>query len=138
MAVASQGLLFRRWSGTAWANIANVTSVSGPNLSRTTLDTTTLDTTGGYETFIGSFRNGGDVKLTMLYDYDSYLIMKNDFESDVERNYEVIAPDTDTSTWNISGLVTNLDFKAENKGLITADTTIKISGAVDFNTTSGS
>ena len=66
-AKAGVGTLFRRWSGTAWVNIAEINSISGPNMSRDTIDVTSLDSTGGYREFIPGFRDGGTVQLAMNF-----------------------------------------------------------------------
>ena len=66
-AKAGVGTLFRRWSGSAWDNIAEINSISGPNMSRDTIDVTSLDSTGGYREFIGGFRDGGTVQLAMNF-----------------------------------------------------------------------
>ena len=66
-ATAGVGTLFRRWSGTAWVNIAEVNSITGPSMSRETIDVTSLDSTGGYREFIASFKDPGTISLNMNF-----------------------------------------------------------------------
>jgi predicted secreted protein len=138
MATAGVGTKFRRWSGSNWVNIAEINSITGPNKSRDTIDTTSLDTTGGYRTFIGGFRDGGTVTLPMNFTRDGYDLMNTDFEADVLNNYEIFLPDLEYTSFEFEGLVTELGLAIPTDDKITADVTIKISGAVTVNSGSGS
>jgi hypothetical protein len=66
--------------------------------------------------------------------------MKNDFESDVAQNYEIVLPDKDEdgdylySSFEFEGLVTELPLEIPTDDKVTANVTIKINGFVAFNT----
>jgi predicted secreted protein len=137
-AVAGVGTLFRRWSGTAWANIAEVNSISGPKMSRETIDVTSLDSTGGYREFIAGFRDAGTVTLNMNFTRAGYDQMKDDFESDTLQNYEIVLPDAENTSVEFEGLVTELPLTISPDDKITVDVTIKISGEPTVNSGSGS
>lgn len=134
-AVTGKGTIFSRWNtGTsAWEPIANINSISGPTMSRETVDVTTLDSAGGYRQFIGSLRDGGEVSLSMNFDKDTYLQMKNDFEDDDLQKYQIVLPDSVNTTLEFEGIVTDcpMDIPLDDK--ITADITIKISGETELN-----
>lgn len=138
-AISGVGTQFRRWNSVtgAWETIAQVKSISGPGMSRGTSDTTALDTTGGYKTFIAAFRDPGTVSLTMNFTRDTYEQMKDDFEDDDAQNYEIVLPDAETTTLEFEGLVTELPLSVPTDGVITADVTIKVSGAVTLDSGSG-
>jgi predicted secreted protein len=97
-AFSGVGTLFRRWSGTAWVNIAEVNSISGPSMTRETIDVTSLDSTGGYREFIAGFRDAGTLQLTMNFTRSTYDTMKDDFEDDSAQNYEIVLPDDENTT----------------------------------------
>jgi hypothetical protein len=61
-AFAGVGTVFKRGA----VAIAEITSISGPNLTRGTIDVTNLDSTNGYREFIAGFRDGGEVTLSMM------------------------------------------------------------------------
>lgn len=132
-AKAGVGTLFRRWSGSAWANIAEINSITGPSMSRDTIDVTSLDSTGGYREFITGFRNAGTVALKMNFTRDTYDLMKADFESDTLQNYEIVLSDTENTTLEFEGLVTELPLTIPADDKMTADVTIQISGQVTVN-----
>lgn len=138
-AVAGVGTQFRRWDGvSAWAAIAEVNSITGPNKSRDTIDVTSLDSTDGYREFIASFKDGGTVQLNMNFTRATYDDMSTDFESNVLQAYEIVLPDGQTSSFEFVGLVTELGLDIPTDDKISAPISIKISGPVTLNSGSGS
>ena len=134
MAFTGIGTVFYRQNpiGSAWEVIANINSISGPSSSRETVDVTTLGSTGGYREFIGSLRDPGDISLSMNFLVATYTTMKEDFESSTLRNYRIVLPDTASTTLEFSGLVTDLPLEVPLDDKVSADITIKISGATDL------
>jgi predicted secreted protein len=130
--VSGVGTLFRRWNGSEWENISRINSVT-INKSRKTTDITSLDSTGGYNEFIGSFRDGGSVPLKMFFTRDGYDLMNEDFESDALQYYEVVLPDAEATTVEFTGLVTELGLGVTTNDAISADCSIKISGKPVIN-----
>jgi len=134
-AFAGVGTKFRRWSTSEgeWEEIAEINSITGPGMSRDTIDVTSLDSTGGYREFITGFRNPGTITLAMNFSRTTYDLMKADFESDTLQNYEIILPDTEETTLEFEGLVTELPLSIPPDDKVTADVTIQISGQVTVN-----
>ena len=137
-AIAGVGTLFRRWSGSAWVNIAEINSITGPGMTRETIDVTSLDSTGGYREFIGGFRDGGTVVLAMNFTRAGLDTMKTDFEDDDLQSYEIVLPDDETTTVEFTGLVTELPLTISPDDKVTQDVTLKVSGEVTVNSGSGS
>lgn len=137
-AVAGVGTKFRRWNGTNWVDISEITGITGPNKSRDTFDVTSLDSTGGYREFRAGFRDGGTVSLPMNFTRDTYDLMNTDFESDDLQNYEIFLPDDEFTSFEFEGLVTELGIGIPVDDKISADVAIKISGKVVTNSGSGS
>ena len=134
-ATAGVGTKFRRWNTSTgdWEEIAEITSVTGPGMSRDTIDVTSLDSTAGYREFIGGFRNPGTVVLAMNFTRATYEIMKDDFEDDNLQNYEIILPDAEETSLEFEGLVTELPLTVPADDKITADVTIQVSGQVTIS-----
>ncbi len=137
-ATAGVGTTFRRWDGINWVEIAEIKQITGPGKTRTTIDVTSLDSTGGYNEFIGGFRDGGTVVLAMIFRRDTYEIMDGDFESNVLRNYEIYLPDDEFTSIEFEGLVTELPLEIAPDDAITTNVTIKVSGQPVMNSGSGS
>jgi predicted secreted protein len=132
-AISGVGTKFKRSDGTSsptFVDIAEVNSITGPSMTRETIDVTSLDSTGGYREFIAGFRDGGTVELNMNFTRDGYIVMKNDFESDVLQDYQIALPDTGGTTFDFKGLVTDLPLDIPTDDKITVTVTIKVSGPV--------
>ena len=138
MAIAGVGTVFRRYNGTTWDVIAEVNSITGPGMTRDFIDVTSLDSTGGYREFIAGFRDGGTVVLAMNFTRANYDLMKADFESDTSVLYEIVLPDTDSTSVVFMGLVTELPLTIPTDDKVTIDVTIKVDGEVTVNSGSGS
>jgi predicted secreted protein len=132
-AVSGIGTHFRRWSGSAWVNLAEVTSITGPAMTRANIDVTSLDTTGGYRESIPGLRDGGTISLKMNFTRATYEVMLADFESDTLQNYEILLPDVENTGFEFEGYVTELPLTIPVDDKISADATIRISGQVVIN-----
>jgi len=130
LAVAGVGTQFRRWSGSAWAAIAEVNGITGPTKSRDTIDVTSLDSTGGYREFIPGFRDGGTVTLPMNFTRDTYDLMNTDYEADTIQNYQILLSDPENTGFDFEGFVTELGLAVPVDDKISADVTIKITGQI--------
>ena len=138
LGVSGKGTLFRRWSGSAWVNLAEVKSINGPTMSREMIDVTSLDSTGGYREFIASYRDGGTVDLTMIFRRDTYDLMHGDFEDDTVHNYEIVLPDGDHTSLEFEGYVNEVPLSIVADDAVTADVSIKVTSAPTVNSGSGS
>jgi predicted secreted protein len=136
-AVASVGALLKKYTGTAWVSVGEVINISGPTMSREIIDVTSLASIGGYREFIAGFRDPGTLTFTMNFTRADYETMKTDFESDTEKDYELILPDDDVTTLEFSGLVTELPLNLDPGSQITCNITIKVTGQVTVNSGSG-
>lgn len=126
-AITGQGTKFNRNS----TEIAEINSISGPNMSRETIDVTVLSDEDGYRRFIGGLRDPGNVTLDMNFTETTYAMMKDDFESDTEQSYEIVLPDQ--TTLSFEGLVTECPLEVPIGDKVTASVTIQISGQVTYS-----
>jgi len=135
-AFAGVGTKFKRSpddsSASSFTPIAEVNSITGPDMSRGQIDVTSLDSTGGYREFKAGFRDGGTVTLDMNFTRDTYDDMKLDFEDDELKYYQIVFPDAAETTLDFAGLVTGLSTAVPMDDKVTASVTIKISGQVDL------
>lgn len=116
----------------AFADVAEVTELAPPNMSRDEIEVTHTLSEDGYKEFIGGWRDGGEVKIkanwliqNATHSYATGLHAQ--FNTDTRHNYRIVLPNS-VATINFSGFV-----KAHEGGLditkqATLDVTIKISG----------
>jgi len=132
-AIAGVGTIFLR----AGVALAEVTSITGPGMTREQIDVTSLDSDGGYREFIAGFRDGGTVTLNMNFTASTFALILADFDSDVLQSYEIILPDAALTSLDFMGLVTELPLSIPTDDKVTVDVTIKISGRVTSNSGTG-
>ena len=133
----AMGAQIRRYDG-SWQEIVGVRSVWGPSMTRDTVDTTLLNASGGYKTFLPTFRDGGSIPLVVRFDRTGYEEMKADFDSDALVNYELCLPDSDATTIEFEGCLTELGLPIEITSVMELNMTIKISGNPTVNSGSAS
>ena len=136
-AFSGVGTKFQRGDGAsneAFADIAEINSITGPNLVRDTIDVTSLDSTGGYREFIAGFRDGGELTLSMNFTPSGYFDLKDDFEDENTHNYKIVMGNTAETTFDITGLITALGVAVPLDDKVTCDVTIKITGEVTLTT----
>lgn len=138
-AITAIGALLKKYdTSTGWASVGEVTTISGPNMSRETIDVTSLASTGGYREFITGLRNPGTLTFTMNFNRTDYDTMKTDFDSDDAVDYELILPDTEKTSLEFSALVTELPLNLDPASQITCNVTFQITGSITINSGSGS
>jgi len=137
-AVAGVGTSLRRWDGSNWVEIAEITEISGPGKTRDVIDVTSLDSTDLYRVFIAGFRDAGTVTYTVIFTRATYEVINDDFESDTLQNYEILLPDAESTSFEFEGLVTELPLSIPPDDAVKMSVSIKLSGQVTVNSGSGS
>lgn len=118
--------------------IAGLTSIDAPPRSADTLDTTTLDSAGGYRTFIGGFKDGGEITISGYFESGDLgqIALNAAFEAGSLQDYEITFPAEMSASWTFKGVVTAYQAgSASLEDLLAFEATIKISGQPSLNTT---
>jgi predicted secreted protein len=117
----------------SFSTIAEVTSLSGPELSADTADVTHHQSPGGWEEHIPTILRSGEVSATINYlpgdstqDASSGLLSLLD--SKTKRDYKIIFPDAASTTWTLSAYVTGFSPSAPVDDRLSADVTLKATG----------
>ena len=132
-AISGVGTVFQKWStgDSEWTAIAEITNISGPGMTRDLIEVTSLDSDTGYREFIGGFRDGGNVVLSMNFTRAGLDLLSDDFESDVIQNYEIYLPDG--TSIEFEGFVQEFPLTIPTDAQITMEATIKLTGAPTIN-----
>lgn len=121
--------------------IAGLTSIDAPPRSAETMDTTTLDSPGGYRTFIGGFKDGGEVTLSGFFEAGDagQIALNNAFEAGTLQNFEIVFPPEMGASWSFQAVVTAFQGgTAELENLLAFEATVKISGPPTLATSASS
>ncbi len=121
-AFAGVGTVFKRGA----VAVAEVSSISGPNISRGHIDVTNLDSTGGYREFIAGFRDAGEITLTMNFTFATWQDFKDDIDQEDPVAYSIALSNTEDTIISFDGLVTALGMAIPFDDKVTSDVTIKI------------
>lgn len=116
--------------------IAGLTSIGGIAKTADTLDTTTLDSDGGYRTFTGGFKDGGEVSISGYFvpGDSGQLSMDAAYESGDVTDFQIIFPSALGASWVFDGVVTAFSTSADLEELVSFEATIKVSGKPDLVT----
>lgn len=114
--------------------VANLTNISGPGISRDTVDTSSHSMEDLFRKFKGALIDGGEFTVEgNLTSFDA----SNDFYSKVEDE----DPTTMTvefpsgAEWSFDGIVTGFNTDAPLEDKLTFDATVKVSGKPTFQAT---
>lgn len=111
------GTLFQigdRLSAETFVSVAEVNKISGVGWSRTMIDTTSLDTTGGYRTYLPTFRDGDVITVDMNFTPANWDRFRDIFESQAQAvdaiDFRLVlkAGTVTKYTWEFQAFVQNL------------------------------
>lgn len=118
-----------------FTTLAEVLDISGPSLSMETVGATSHDSPSGYTEVIAGLKSGGEVTFDIQYIPSNATHKKaaggilQDFEDRALRNFELVFPDTASTTWSFAAFVTGFEPSSPVEDKITASLTLTISGA---------
>jgi len=114
------------------ATIGNITSISGPNISRDSIDISTMDSTNKWREFIPGMLDAGEVTFDVNYD-GADGATANDLNAALAAAAStILITCIDTSTFSCSGFVTALGTAIPFDDKITQSVTIKLTGAMTY------
>ncbi len=122
-------------SSETFAAIAEVKSITGPSLSLETLDATHMESPSNYREVLPSFKSAGEVtfEVNFLPATSGQTVVTTDFEARTKRNFQLVFPDTGTTTWSFAGYYTGFTPSAAVDDMLSASITITVDGAVTIS-----
>ena len=135
-AISSFGTLLQLGDGAsteAFATIAEVLDISGPDLTLDTEEVTSHSSTDGWDEHVATILRGGEVTFDVnfvpagaTHSYAAGLL--KDMTDRTLRNFQLVLPDGDTTTWAFSAYVTKFPLSAPVAGALRSSVTLLISG----------
>ena len=137
--IIGHGTTFERGTGSplSYTEIARVTEISPPSLSRDPVDVTHLKSTDRWKEFIAGMRDGGEVSLTLVYNPENSTqdLLMDDFNSNDRQDYRVKFPNDQAHAWDFEGIVTAIETAVPMEDKVSQTITIKVSGKPTFENT---
>lgn len=118
-----------------FTTIAEVKSISGPNMSLETLDATHMESPSGFREILPSFKVPGEITLECNYlpANSTHQGIITDFRNRTKRNFKLVLPDTTTTEWRFSGYITGFSISAAVDAMLAASITITVTGDVTIS-----
>lgn len=132
------GTLLKRGNGATsetFTTIAEVRSISGPGMNLELVDATHMESPDFFREYLPSFKDGTEVsfEVNFLPADTNQQGLTTDFANRTKRNFQLVFPNTDTTTWEFSGYVTNFSPNAVIDDVLTASVTVKVTGPVTIS-----
>jgi predicted secreted protein len=121
-----------------FGTIAEVLDIDGPDLGLDTEEVTSHDSANGWSEHIGTILNGGEVSFDVNFvptdaTHDTSTGLQGDMIDRTLRNFQLVLPDSGTTTYAFAALVTGFKAAEPVKGALRASVKLKISGAVTLS-----
>lgn len=131
------GTLFQRGNGAGppevFTTIANVTSISTPEMARETYDATAHDSPAHRREHVGGLVDGGEATISVNYDPDAHSVLRADLNDVDPRSYRITWPaQAGGGRDDFKAYLTKIGGESPSDGLITAELTFKVSGDVTY------
>lgn len=114
--------------------IAEVKTISGPNMSSQVIDVTNMDSQNNTREFITSLIDPGEMTFSVnfLPAVAGQQALINDMKNRTRRNFQIVWTDTAGTTWSFQGIVTSFGPNAAIEDALTASVTVKVTGFPTF------
>lgn len=109
-----------------FSDLAGVTNISGPGISREVLDVSAHDSPNQYREFLGGIKDPGEVSCDVNYNPTVHDVFVDDLDDEDPRNYHLTFPDG--TVWEFPAILTGFEPTAPFDDKLSASITFKVSG----------
>jgi predicted secreted protein len=114
-----------------FTTIAEILTISGPNISAEEIEVTNLDSPNEFKEYISGLKDGGTIDIEVNWIKDAGQVsLRDDIVAGTKRNYELVFPTSPETTAVFNGLPLTMGFSADPASQVTASISIRISGAI--------
>lgn len=136
-AISSFGTLLKMGDGgatEAFTTIAEVKDISGPALALGTEEVTSHSSPGGWREHVPTLLEAGEVSFDVNFvpanaTHDPATGLIADMVARTKRNFQLVFPDTASTTWEFRAYVTGFEPSEPVEGALTASVSLMITGA---------
>lgn len=114
--------------GTAYVDVADVTEIGVLDVSAETIEATVHGSPGGWREFIGGLKDGGELSMSINYDPALHGTIFDNVGVDGVAHL-ITLPDAGAATVAFGGIITGLSVSAPMDEKLSAEVTIKVTGA---------
>lgn len=130
--LTGKGTKFYIYDGIDWVAIANVSSLTALDINKTFIEVTSINSVNGYNEYRPSFKEAGEIKVSMLFEYSNLALFKDRFDSDIMHDYKIVFADEVSTTFLFTGGVSKIPISVNVNEVIKMDISFKLTGEVDI------
>jgi len=113
-----------------FTKVAEVLTISGPELSSEEVEVTSLDSPNGFKEFIAGLKDGGSIQFDMNWiKSNANQVLLRDRVGGATFNYRIVWSDSPATQVDVAAQVTAFTMSTEPTSAIGASVTVTISGA---------
>ena len=114
----------------AYTAIAEITRIRGLNLTAETVEVTSHSSTDAWKEYIPTVLSAGDVTFDLNYvpSDTAHAALVSALIEKTKSDFQIILPDTGSTTWTFSAYVTAFNVEANVNGALTAAITLRVTG----------
>lgn len=129
-AVNAFGSKLQYHNGAIYVDVAQVTNISGPSVSRDSIETTHHTSSGGFREYIPGLKDAGEVSIDILWTNTdtTHAALYNQINGGQTGNGQYKIVFSDSAAFTFVGHVTGFEATAPIDDSLTASVTIKVSG----------
>lgn len=132
-AIEAQGITIKRGTGSGpivYATIPEIKSFSGPGGSASVIDVTDLSSTAKEKRM--GLADEGQLQLTINYIPDNtvHMALRADRASRAKTPFQILFTDVGLTTWSFNAYVTGFNVSGGVDGVVEAQVTLEITGAI--------
>lgn len=111
-----------------FSNVAEVKSISGPNMQTQIIDVTHMESDNNTREFLPTLIDPGEISFTVnfLPGNTSHSNLKLDQKNRTKRNFKLVFTNSAATTYSFAGYVTSIGITAEIESVLEASITIKL------------
>jgi predicted secreted protein len=134
-AVGSEFQLGDTASPTVYTKVAEVLSISGPEVTAEEIDVTSLDSANGYKEYITGLKDGGSVSLeaNWIKSNTQQTSLRDLVDSGTTRWFRIVFADSPNTVAVFQGVVTTYSMAAEPTAQLKANFSVRISGQITWS-----
>ena len=118
-----------------FTTVAEVTDISGPSLDLNMIEVSHMESPDANREFVPGLKDPGSVSIDLNFlpanlNQQGFL---NDYVNRTKRNFQIVWPNTEATTWQFSGYVINFEPSTSVDDKLSASAEIKVTGSPNFD-----
>ena len=130
--VTGQGAKFYIHDGSGWVAVANVIKITALDISKEFVEVTSLYSVDGYNEHRPSFKEAGELNISMFFDYTNLALFKDRFDSDIMHDYKIVFADANSTAFLFTAGVFKIPISVNKNDACLFVCLLKVGGGISL------